>query len=245
MSFTFFTHSTLPPTQGSASARVRRDQGGAADRDTTCASFLQTYITSLLAMQREGADPSRPIPLVIMTSEDTHEKTVVLLQTGPSRARGRARARAHSSPSGALHSNPTSPHPHRHLHPYAIPGRPARGERLLRDASRAALLRHAIQRTRHQHNAGRSLRQRRPVHTAAGRMAMVTCTRSFTPRCFQEWQRTVASSHLLQGYKRALLQGHPAALGVSIRRNLAMNSLTVPITRAGPRNLQVAMASRW
>ena len=41
----------------------------------TCASFLETYVTSLLAMQRRGADPTRPIPLVIMTSEDTHEKT--------------------------------------------------------------------------------------------------------------------------------------------------------------------------
>ena len=47
----------------------------------TCASFLETYITALLAMQRRaGADPSRCVPLIIMTSEDTHEKTLALLE---------------------------------------------------------------------------------------------------------------------------------------------------------------------
>ena len=47
----------------------------------TCASFLQTYIASLLAIQRTSDDPSRPVPLVIMTSADTHEKTLALLRT--------------------------------------------------------------------------------------------------------------------------------------------------------------------
>ena len=45
----------------------------------TCASFLQTYITALLAMQRQSSTPNRPIPLVIMTSADTHSKTSELL----------------------------------------------------------------------------------------------------------------------------------------------------------------------
>ena len=42
-------------------------------------SFLKTYATALLAMQEFG-DASRPVPLVIMTSEDTHDKTVALLK---------------------------------------------------------------------------------------------------------------------------------------------------------------------
>ena len=46
----------------------------------TCASFLETYITALLAMQRNGADPSRPVPLIIMTSADTHDRTLAQLE---------------------------------------------------------------------------------------------------------------------------------------------------------------------
>jgi len=48
----------------------------------TCASFLETYITSLLAMQRRlAADgEATPVPLIIMTSEDTHAKTLELLE---------------------------------------------------------------------------------------------------------------------------------------------------------------------
>ena len=46
---------------------------------TTGASFLETYATALLAMQEFG-DTARPVQLVIMTSEDTHEKTVSLLK---------------------------------------------------------------------------------------------------------------------------------------------------------------------
>jgi UDP-N-acetylglucosamine pyrophosphorylase len=40
---------------------------------TTGASFLQTYATALLAMQEYG-DQSKPVQLVIMTSEDTDDK---------------------------------------------------------------------------------------------------------------------------------------------------------------------------
>lgn len=46
---------------------------------TTGASFLETYATALLAMQEFG-DSTRPVQLVIMTSEDTHDKTVSLLK---------------------------------------------------------------------------------------------------------------------------------------------------------------------
>jgi len=42
-------------------------------------SFLKTYITALLAMQEQG-QADRPVPLVIMTSEDTHDLTVQILQ---------------------------------------------------------------------------------------------------------------------------------------------------------------------
>ena len=43
------------------------------------ASFLQTYMGALMAMV-EGSARSDPPPLVIMTSEDTHEKTLSLLE---------------------------------------------------------------------------------------------------------------------------------------------------------------------
>jgi len=46
----------------------------------TCASFLETYITTLLAIERRGGTGTRPVPLVIMTSEDTHVKTLQLLE---------------------------------------------------------------------------------------------------------------------------------------------------------------------
>lgn len=47
----------------------------------TSASFLQTYISALLAMQRGGPDASRAVRLVIMTSADTHDMTLALLRT--------------------------------------------------------------------------------------------------------------------------------------------------------------------
>ena len=46
----------------------------------TCASFLETYITSLLAMTRRAGPGAPQVPLVIMTSEDTHAKTLALLE---------------------------------------------------------------------------------------------------------------------------------------------------------------------
>ena len=46
---------------------------------TSGASFLQTYMAALGAMQEFG-DKGKAVPLVIMTSEDTHEKTTALLE---------------------------------------------------------------------------------------------------------------------------------------------------------------------
>ncbi|KAL3695224.1 hypothetical protein R1sor_009300 [Riccia sorocarpa] len=51
---------------------------------TTGTSFLQHYINSILALQDanngDQGEDVKPIPLVIMTSDDTHEKTIELLK---------------------------------------------------------------------------------------------------------------------------------------------------------------------
>lgn len=41
--------------------------------------FLETYIQCILALQRKSG-AKKPLPLAIMTSDDTHDKTLELLQ---------------------------------------------------------------------------------------------------------------------------------------------------------------------
>lgn len=42
--------------------------------------FLETYIQCILSLQRKSG-AKKPLPLAIMTSDDTHERTIELLQT--------------------------------------------------------------------------------------------------------------------------------------------------------------------
>ncbi|KAL8193664.1 hypothetical protein R6Q57_026799 [Mikania cordata] len=54
---------------------------------TTCTCFLQHYIESILSLseasfkQAQGCECRRDVPLVIMTSDDTHERTLQLLES--------------------------------------------------------------------------------------------------------------------------------------------------------------------
>jgi UDP-sugar pyrophosphorylase len=150
----------------------------------TCASFLQTYITSLLAMQRKY-DTSRPVPLVIMTSADTHEKTVSLLE-----------------------ANDYFGMPREQLHFITQSNVPAvndndGGFALVKDDA------FALQTKPHGHG---------DVHT-------LLHTSGLLPKLQAEGR-----THLIffQDTNVLAFKAIPAALGVSVRRNLAMNSLAVP-----------------
>eukprot|EP01023_Acetabularia_acetabulum_P012706 TRINITY_DN15979_c1_g2_i1.p1 TRINITY_DN15979_c1_g2~~TRINITY_DN15979_c1_g2_i1.p1 ORF type:complete len:615 (+),score=114.71 TRINITY_DN15979_c1_g2_i1:146-1990(+) len=46
---------------------------------TTGKSFMQLYAEHILALQRKS-DAKKPLPLAIMTSDDTHQKTITLLE---------------------------------------------------------------------------------------------------------------------------------------------------------------------
>ena len=152
----------------------------------TCASFLETYITALLAMQRRaGADPSRCVPLIIMTSEDTHKKTLALLE-------------AHDyfgMPREQLHF----------IRQSNVPALCDNGGRFAQAKADAFCL----QTKPHGHG---------DVHT-------LLHTSGLLPRLAAEGR-----THLIffQDTNVLAFKAIPAALGVSLRRDLAMNSLTVP-----------------
>jgi len=151
----------------------------------TCASFLQTYITALLAMLRNGADPSRPVPLVIMTSADTHAKTLALLESND--YFGMPRSQLHfitQSNVPALCDNN---------------GRFAQGKT---DP-------YSLQTKPHGHG---------DVHT-------LLHTSGLLPAFLAEGRKHVV---FFQDTNVLAFKAIPAALGVSVRRGLAMNSLTVP-----------------
>jgi len=150
----------------------------------TCTSFLQTYIAALLSMQRKGR-ASRPVPLVIMTSEDTHEKTLALLE-------------AHDyfgMPRDQLHFISQSNVPA--LDNNAGRFAPAKGDPF------------SLQTKPHGHG---------DVHT-------LLHTSGLLPKFAADGRRHVV---FFQDTNVLAFKAIPAALGVSVRRSLAMNSLTVP-----------------
>ena len=153
----------------------------------TCASFLQTYISSLLALERAGgeAEPRRRLPLVIMTSADTHAKTVALLETH--NYFGMAREQIYFITQANV---------------------PAIGDATGRFA-RASADAFAIQTKPHGHG---------DVHTLLYASGLLST--------FADEGRT----HLIffQDTNLLAFKAIPAALGVSLRRGLALNSLTVP-----------------
>jgi len=150
----------------------------------TCKSFLEVYISSLLAMQRKG-DASRPVPLVIMTSEDTHDKTLALLEAND--YFGMPREQVHfitQSNVPALDNNHGR---------FAVSGSDP----------------FALQTKPHGHG---------DVHTLLHASGLLS---SFLAQ---------GRTHLIffQDTNVLAFKAIPAALGVSIRNDLAMNSLTVP-----------------
>ena len=150
----------------------------------TCASFLETYITALLAMQRNGADPSRPIPLIIMTSNDTHERTLELLEA----------ANYYGVPKDQIHFIKQS----------NVPAIENNDGRFAQKDDKFAL-----QTKPHGHGDVYTL-----LHTSG-------CCPSLPPRGGRTWSFSRDTNVLA-------FKAIPAALGVSIKMNLAMNSLTVP-----------------
>ena len=150
----------------------------------TGGSFLQTYITALLAMQRNGADPSRPVPLIIMTSADTHAKTVALLE-----------------------ANDYYGMPPEQIHFITQSNVPAISDNDGRFAQKGDPF--SLQTKPHGHG---------DVHT-------LLHTSGLLPRLAAEGR-----THLVffQDTNVLAFKAIPSALGVSVRRDLAMNSLTVP-----------------
>lgn len=150
----------------------------------TCASFLETYITALLAMQRNGKDPSRPVPLIIMTSNDTHERTLALLES----------ANYYGMPKEQIHFIKQSNVP-------AIENNDGRFAQK-KDPF-------ALQTKPHGHG---------DVHT-------LLHTSGLLPKLQAEGR-----THLVffQDTNVLAFKAIPAALGVSVKMQLAMNSLTVP-----------------
>jgi len=151
----------------------------------TCASFLETYVTALLAMQRRGPTPDLPIPLVIMTSEDTHEKTIALLEARDWFGMGREQVHFISQ------SN--------------VPAICDNSGRFAQDKGDPFTL----QTKPHGHG---------DVHT-------LLHTSGLLPRFAAEGRSHVV---FFQDTNVLAFKAIPAALGVSLRRDLAMNSLTVP-----------------
>jgi len=152
----------------------------------TCASFLETYITALLHMQtRAGADPDRAVPLVIMTSEDTHDKTLALLEE---------------------HDYFGMPREQIHFISQAnVPALCDNEARFVAEDSDPF----ALQTKPHGHG---------DVHT-------LMHTSGLLPKFAGEGRKHVV---FFQDTNVLAFKAIPAALGVSLRRNLAMNSLTVP-----------------
>jgi len=151
----------------------------------TCASFLQTYITALLAMQRRGPDPSRPVPLVIMTSEDTHEKTISLLEAHDWFGMSREQVHFISQSNVPAICDNNGKFAQEKGDPFALQTKP--------------------------HGHG-------DVHT-------LMHTSGLLPKFAAEGRKHVV---FFQDTNVLAFKAIPAALGVSLRRNLAMNSLTVP-----------------
>ncbi len=151
----------------------------------TCASFLETYITSLLAMTRRAGPGARQVPLVIMTSEDTHAKTLALLEE---------------------HSYFGMPREHLHLITQSnVPAIEDNHARFALDKDD----RFALQTKPHGHGDVHTL-----LHTSGLLPAL----------------RAEGRTHLVffQDTNVLAFKAIPAALGASLRRGLAMNSLTVP-----------------
>lgn len=158
-----------------------------AAESLTSASFLETYITSLLAMQRNGADPSRPIPLIIMTSADTHSKTVSLLKAN----------KYFGMPKDQIHFITQSNVP-------ALKDNDGRFAQKDGDAF-------SLQTKPHGHG---------DVHT-------LLHTSGILPKL-----RADGRTHIVffQDTNVLAFKAIPAALGVSVRKDFAMNSLCVPRT---------------
>jgi len=149
----------------------------------TCASFLETYVTALLAMQRNGADPSRPVPLIIMTSADTHDRTLGLLET-----------------------NNYFGMPKEQIHFIKQSNVPAIENNDGRFAMKGDF---SLQTKPHGHG---------DVHT-------LLHTSGLLPKLAAEGRTHIV---FFQDTNVLAFKAIPSALGVSVKRNLAMNSLTVP-----------------
>ena len=147
-------------------------------------SFLASYISALLAIQEMG-DPSRPVPLVIMTSEDTDTRTRALLE-----------------------SNGGFGMPMEQIHIITQANVPAVADnqaRLVLSASDPFKL----QTKPHGHG---------DVHTLLFQSGLL-------PRFEREGRKYMV---FFQDTNVLAFRAIPAALGVSERNGLAMNSLTVP-----------------
>jgi len=149
----------------------------------TCASFLETYITALLAMQRNGADPSRPVPLIIMTSADTHDRTLAQLE-----------------------ANGYYGMPKEQIHFVKQSNVPAIENNDGRFAQKDGF---SLQTKPHGHG---------DVHT-------LLHTSGLLPKLEAEGRTHIV---FFQDTNVLAFKAIPAALGVSVKMNLAMNSLTVP-----------------
>ena len=170
----------------------------------TCASFLQTYITALLAMQRRGPDPSRPVPLVIMTSEDTHEKTISLLEAHDWFGMSREQVRWVTRPTACL---TIRPHAHGLSRPPALT--PTCGLRLATGTGSLHLSVECPCHLRQQWQVCTG--ERRPVRAAdqAAWARRRPYAHAHVRPAAQIRRRRAQARRLLPRHKRAGVQGHP------------------------------------